>query len=418
MAVRSRRRTLLAGILLTSFLVFLVFCLLTSQNNHDLLFTFNELVKTKDKEHLYFQDHRLHLPSLKANLRKPRRNIVIVSHARSGSTITGDIFNHHPSVFYLHEPLQTVERISKHLIKTSNVNYGNLMADVLTNIFRCNFSKSVVEDIQSFYRESDHPRASHAIGSPPLCPYEMTDPRWDPKLCPRITSESLGSVCRTHYEVNVAKILIHRIAEANIKNILAACSPSDVDCRIIFLIRDPRAVIPSARSVLFFNDPPSDTGKTSLRRFSNDSCKRTEENLAFVKNLPIFWRERIMIQRYEDFAMDPVSGLSRLYEFAGLPLQESVKTWLHKRTRPSNTQDYKECIGNHPAFCTIDNSKEAVNRWRWRVALDDIDIIEHYCEHVMELMGYRSIERSYELMSNISVPLFREDYEAKRWFQD
>ena len=136
MAVRSRRRTIL-GILLTSFLIFLVVCLLTSRNNHDLLFTLNELVKLKDKEHLYFQDHGLHLPSLKA---KPRRNIVIVSHARSGSTITGDIFNHHPSIFYLHEPLQTVERISKRLIKTSDVSYGNLMTDVLTDIFRCNFS--------------------------------------------------------------------------------------------------------------------------------------------------------------------------------------------------------------------------------------------------------------------------------------
>ena len=175
-----------------------------------------------------------------------------------------------------------------------------------------------------------------------------------------MTSESLGSVCRNNYEVNVAKILINRIAEANIRNILAACSPSDVDCRIIFLIRDPRAVILSARANSVFGDPASDSGRKGLRQFSYKNCKETEENLALVKNLPLFWRKRIMIQRYEDFAMDPMKGLSRLYEFAGLPLLESVTTWLHKRTRPSNTQDYKECIGRHPAFCTIDNSKEAV----------------------------------------------------------
>ena len=412
MVVRSRKRTLL-GLLVTSLFIFSVVCLTTIRENYNLFF---KLDKYQDKEHAYFQDHGLHLSSLKADLKKPRRNIVIVSHGRSGSTITGDIFNHHPSVFYLHEPLQTVERISKRLRKTSNVNYGHLMADVLTNIFRCNFSKSVLEDIQSFYRESDHPRASHAIGSPPLCPYEMTHPRWDPKLCPPMTSESLRSVCRNNYEVNVAKILINRIAEANIKNILAACSPSDIDCRIIFLIRDPRAVIPSARANSFFGDPASDSSRKGLRQFSYKNCKETEENLALVKNLPLFWRKRIMIQRYEDFAMDPMKGLSRLYEFAELPLVESVKTWLHKRTRPSNTQDYKECIGNHPAFCTIDNSKEAVNRWRWKVPFCDIDIIEHYCKNVMELMGYRSIERSYELMSNISVPLFSENFEAKGWF--
>ena len=420
MVVRSRKRTLL-WILLASIFIFTVVCLFTSRKIQNPLSTLNELVKPKVKEHLHFQDHGFHVQSLKANLKnfKPRRNIVIVSHVRSGSTITGDIFNHHPSVFYLHEPLQTVERISQRLKKTSNVNYGNLMADVLTNIFHCNFSKSVVEDIQSFYRESNHPRASHAIGSPPLCQYEMTDPRWDPKLCPPLKSESLGRVCRTHYEVNVAKILIPRIAEANISNILAACSPADVDCRIIFLIRDPRAVIPSARSVsLFGNDPPSDTGKTNLRRFAHGNCKQSEDNLEFVKNLPLFWQKRIMIQRYEDFAVDPLNGLSRLFEFAGLPVLESVKTWLQKRTHPRNDDDYKECTGNHPAFCTIDNSKEAVNRWRWKVAIGDIDIIEHYCKNVMELMGYRSIDQSYELMSNISIPLFRKGYEAKGWWID
>lgn len=116
--------------------------------------------------------------------------------------------------------------------------------------------------------------------------------------------------------------------------------------------------------------------------------------------------------------MDPMKGVSRLYEFEGLPLLESVTTWLHKRTRLSNTQDYKECIGRHPAFCTIDNSKEAVNRWRWKVPLCDIDLIEHYCKKGMELMGYRPIERSYELMSNISVLLFSENFEAKGWFYD
>ena len=43
--------------------------------------------------------------------RKKRQNLIIVAHGRSGSTFLGNIFNHHPNVFYLFEPYQTVERL-------------------------------------------------------------------------------------------------------------------------------------------------------------------------------------------------------------------------------------------------------------------------------------------------------------------
>ena len=72
----------------------------------------------------------------------------------------------------------------------------------------------------------------------------------------------------------------------------------------------------------------------------------------------------------------------------------------------------------HPAFVTVDDASVAVNRWRWKVHPYDIDIIEHYCKHVMQMMGYRLVDRSYQLMADISTPLFGEDYEAKKWFQN
>ena len=369
----------------------------------------------RGRERVEFQEYKDFL-TRNFNSKQPRRNILVVAHGRSGSTITGDIFNHHPSVFYLHEPLQTVERLfERRNSNTIGENYASLMADFLSNVFRCNFSKPVLEDFDYFYREPSHPRASHAIGSPPLCPYEMTDPRWDPKLCPPMTSESLGNTCRNKYAVTVAKILMSRIAENNIKNILSECDSSDVDCRIIFLIRDPRAVIPSSRSVGFFGDRGSHTRINSLRLFSYHSCAQTEENLVFLKYLPLRWRNRVMIQRYEDFAMDPLKVLSRLYNFAGLPVLDSVKIWLNKTTHPSQNRAEMKKDG-HPAFLTVDDASVAVNRWRWKVDPPDIDIIEHYCSHVMQLMGYRPVDRSYELMSDISIPLFSEDYEAKEWF--
>ena len=343
-----------------------------------------------------------------------RRSILVIAHGRSGSTITGEIFNHNPSVFYLHEPLQTVERISKQ--NGSNKDrYASLMINILSNILRCNFSQAVLEDFDHFYREPSHSRASCAIGSPPLCPHEMTDPKWDLKLCPPLTNESLGTTCRNKYAVTVAKILMSRIAGNDIKNILQACRKAKSNCQIIFLIKDPRAVIPSSRSVGFSSDRGSRLSKDGLRLFSYQNCKQTEDNLVFLKNLPLSWRRRILVQRYEDFAVNPLKVMSRLYDFAGLPVLDHVKIWLNKSTHPSKKRE-DMLIEGSPAFFMMDDASATANRWRWKVHPHDIDIIEHYCKHVMQIMGYIPINNDEDLMADVTTPLFSEGYEAKKWF--
>ncbi|KAL9981933.1 hypothetical protein ACROYT_G010699 [Oculina patagonica] len=241
-----------------------------------------------------------------------RRNLIIVSHGRSGSTLTGDIFNHHPSVFYMYEPLQTAIRLQEKL-KINDTGYSNLTKEFLTSVFRCKFDQpDILEDIERYYREPHphhDPRISQAIGSPPLCPYNMTDPRWKPRHCKPMTSEILGRTCKDKYDLNVLKILMWRIPENAIKTILTACSPPDIDCRVIFLVRDPRAVIPSSRSFGFFQEKGHANAHWGTRLYSYQKCKQTEDNLEFVRKLPDSLRDRIKLLRYEDLAIEPVKAL-------------------------------------------------------------------------------------------------------------
>jgi len=164
-----------------------------------------------------------------------RRNLIIVSHGRSGSTLMGDIFNHHPSVFYMYEPLQTAERVVKN--SSGNMSYSGLVNQFLTGVFRCQCDHpQIVSDIERYYRKPDHPGISQAIASPPLCPYRTTDPRWDPQLCYPMTSESLGSACMENYNLTAIKVLMDRIPENTIKTILTTFNPLDVDCKVVFLV--------------------------------------------------------------------------------------------------------------------------------------------------------------------------------------
>lgn len=204
-ALRSRRRRTLLRLLMVMIPTH-AFLLARMHTEHRENFSQYPQEMDHGQESVEFQGRR-DFQTVNFNSKQRRRNVLVIAHGRSGSTITGDIFNHHPSVFYLHEPLQTVERIFEK-VGTTHEHYAGLMADILSNVLRCNFSKPALEDFDHFYWDLSHPRASHSIGSLPLCPYQMTDPRWDPKLCPPMTSESLGSTCRDKYAVTVAKILI------------------------------------------------------------------------------------------------------------------------------------------------------------------------------------------------------------------
>ena len=349
-----------------------------------------------------------------------KKTLIIVSHGRSGSSLVGDIFNHHPSVFYMYEPLQTVMRVFNRL-KRNDINsvpsYWDLAKEFLDAVLRCKFNnQQFLSDIEDFYRKQNHPRVSQAIASPPLCPYKPSDLKWKPNLCPPMTKELLASTCWKNYDLTVLKVLISRIPENTINIILNACSSRDVDCKIVFLVRDPRAVISSSKSVGFFRDAVSDKAMRGTRLYSYWRCKETEENLEIIRKLHNSLRNRIKLQRYEDLTSNPLKALTGLYEFAGLSELESVKTWLNETTRKTRG-DCNETDGEQ-ATCTKDDAWVAANRWRWKVDSKEISVTEKYCKETMRLMGYTPVDMSSELLSNQSIPLFSPDYEAEHWFLD
>lgn len=352
-----------------------------------------------------FQQSEKHQPATAT-----RRNLIIIAHGRSGSSLTGDIFNHHPDVFYMYEPLQTVERTRKYF----KLDYNSLVQKFLTNILHCDFREPIfLADIESYYRRPLHPRISQAIASPPLCPYHMTDPRWDFRLCPKMTRETLGNACKTYYKLTVIKILMKRMVDKSLEKTLSACDSQDINCKIVLLIRDPRAVIPSSLSVNFYKEEGG-TAKLGTRMFSYKLCKETEDSLHFVKKLPAWMRRQVQVLRYEDLARDPLLEMRRLYKFAGLSVLKRIATWLNESTHPTKSRSNME-IKESPAAFTVDDAQAAINRWRWKVHPYEIAIIEHYCKHVMQLMGYRPVDTSHELQANISIPLVNDDYEAKNW---
>ena len=65
---------------------------------------------------------------------------------------------------------------------------------------------------------------------------------------------------RTNYDFTVIKVPMSRIPENRVETILASCNSLDSDCKVIFLVRKPRAVIPSLLGISFFNEKGDDQG--------------------------------------------------------------------------------------------------------------------------------------------------------------
>ena len=91
-----------------------------------------------------------------------RVNVIIVSEPRSGSSFLGQIFNQHPNVFYLFEPLRAVTVVTNEdlYLNLPSENYNRLALKLLFEILNCRFRSS-------FYL--DHFNSFHCCGVRRLC---------------------------------------------------------------------------------------------------------------------------------------------------------------------------------------------------------------------------------------------------------
>ena len=349
---------------------------------------------------------------------KIRQNLIIVAHGRSGSSFTGNIFNHHPSVFYLFEPYQTVERLHGG-VAPFNRDYQEKSFEWMQGVFQCKFvSSKHANDIQHYYRKvvgkaSRETQASIALSSPPFCRHNTTDLRWTLEdSCPDpIEQKMLEEVCEKKYSLTVVKALMGRMPNTNIEQLINVCDSSqEFDCKLLFLVRDPRGIIPSSKAVRFYRETDN-VGLANSRMFSYHNCRQTESNLNIIRKLPPRWRKQIKILRYEDLAKDPSKLLPSLLEFAGLPMDKGLSDWLYLAShKPKTASEQKAAPWRQDSF-------EGADRWRWKVSPYEINIIEQYCRPVMKLLGYRPLDYSYEMQRDLSIRLVDKDFEALNWLE-
>ena len=331
---------------------------------------------------------------------KPKRhNVIILTHMSSGSTFTGNIFNIHPDVFFLYEPMHGLRRgkygdelrlMSKERVDAFREEFSTLLRDV----FSCKF------EAPDTLRWIIHPWLKKAFMF------------WRFAFSEK-SKETVSKACSSR-QVTVAKLMQSRLPWPNgIQDLVKACSSDtgEFDCSIIHLVRDPRAMLSSLVRRAFFHGgrkrnlivtrPISDEGRQLISNYSRLLCSQVEHNINFARQHPSWFTNRYKLFRYEDVIREPLNVTKAMYDFAGLPMVERIRKMLIEGIRPSEVPD------RIVTFSLVE-PVELINKWRTKLEPWMVSVFEEACLPLMKLTGYKPTYGSESLQHDLSQALLEK----------
>ena len=333
-----------------------------------------------------------------------RWNVIILTHMSSGSTLTGNLFNLHPDVFYLYEPLHNLRRKVYNdewnpFDDETNRAYTKDFFDLFRDCLGCGFLKNntLYRSIPPFARGKKH----------------FTYWRYS---TPEFTKEAVRDACRGK-KITVAKVMQTRLPrEIGIKELERVCraDPQQFDCLIIHLVRDPRAVISSLLRRKFFAQGPEKTlfysknltseGLSLLKRNVQLLCSQVTNNLNYVRdNWATWFQGRYKLVRYEDIAGSAMNAAKVMYDFVGLPMTNSIYQWIAEGRIPT------EIEFKIKAFMISEDNENRISYWRLVRDPSLVSLVEEACAPLMKGMGYILINGSEDHQHDLNVTLISKE---------
>ena len=335
--------------------------------------------------------------AVESNNTEPRLNVILLTFMSSGSTVAGNMFNLHPDVFYIYEPLHGLRRkvYTKEwlvLNKSRNDAFRKDFSTLLGDLFTCGFQEEST--------------------------IELAFPKWVRRFntwyeeSMSFTKDSLRNVCNAR-KISATKIMQSRLPrEIGIREVERVCrsEPSKFDCLIVHLVRDPRAVLSSLIRRAFFmgryeryekslltEQPLSAKGISLLKNNAQMLCSLIEENLNYVHSEWSNWfKGHYILVRYEDAISNMSRAVNDIYKSIGLDQVETISNWI-KGVPPPGRSGKTMVISNTTAA--------AIDNWRSHESSSMVSLFEETCGPLMKTMGYIFVNGSETLQHNNSKPL-------------
>ena len=199
----------------------------------------------------------------------------------------------------------------------------------------------------------------------------------------------MEEVCKFQYSFNVAKILSHRVPNQSIASLLSMCANTKPEpCKVIHLVRDPRALILSQMKLNFMRRSTLKNGKLQTQdilKHTQRICNRIHHNLLEIKNLSADLLHLYKVLRYKDLVLDLENTTRNLFKFAKIPMRIEISDWIKINTKASSVPYPRK---PYSPYSTQRNASTLVDNWRRELSGNDKDFIERYCMSVMKILGY------------------------------
>ncbi|KAK3569733.1 hypothetical protein QTP86_004054 [Hemibagrus guttatus] len=335
--------------------------------------------------------------SSKKTIVPARNHIILFSQTHSGSSFAGQLFNQHPDIFYMFEPLYHVWLVLRNYSRDLGKSFYRvaevLYRDLLFNLCTCDlhFLEDYIQPepkhhmTASLFRQS----ASQALCTPPVCQNRKKDvmkvqpnESWCYENC-RILNLTLASMaCQSKSHVSIKTVRIPLISHLRLLT-----EDSRLNLRIVHLARDPRAILASRITTFtaefsawkIWNDTGKQPPSIDLTQITK-TCQDMEDSVNTGLKKPAWLHGRYLLVRYEDLALNPEAKAKEIYRFLDLDIGDSVLEWISQNTN---------------------NSKTTSEIWRLCLNFDIVETVQKLCKNTLDLLGYKIVQSQVEL-KNIS----------------
>ncbi|CAL8271609.1 unnamed protein product [Arctogadus glacialis] len=335
---------------------------------------------------------------------RARTNIYLHATWRTGSSFLGELFNQHPDVFYLYEPMW---HIWQALYPGDAGSLQGAVRDMMNALYRCDFS------VFKLYAGSQNISTAFIFGwktnkvicSEPLCSANKRDAIGMVKedqcgKCPKRDMRDLERECKK-YPVMVIKGV--RVLDVSV--LVPLMRDPSINLKVLQLFRDPRAVHNSrlkSKQALVKESIQVLRSKKQADKFKrllvpNNRVNRAENyvssamelicdnwlsDLVLETNAPPWIKRNYIRVRYEDLVLHPMQELQRLFKFSNLSTFSALDEFVLNMT---HGQGYSS---DKPFLISARDAKEAIYAWRERLNVQQIQQVEAYCSEVMKQLGY------------------------------
>jgi hypothetical protein len=147
------------------------------------------------------------------------------------------------------------------------------------------------------------------------------------------------------------------------------------EAKVIFNVRDPRAVYASYKKGKVENTAPDAIGRHWR--------KRVNYLLKYVIDNPNVTKTQVFMIRYEDYVQRPEEVMPRLFNFIGLPPSKKFNFKPTVLGKPWEGNSFDQSTNTRGK---LDENK--IDAWRETLSADEVAAIEKYAGFEMQLLGY------------------------------